>query len=300
MSATPQTNGAAQTAGPTITETFTRPLAALAQVGAGQLATIDPTTGYAALNDGTVGYRLPAGMGFPSKLSSVDGTAGQATAEFWTGTEIGLTQSTESNDGFTDASMMVPWWIADENTPGALPVFDGDDRSIGGFVQGMMPGSTTIPRLATGPVAGVIGLLCHMLKNFTAGAIAYAVDATAATDLASAANPFIVPRGAVRGKITSVTIVPSATLAATSGNDAIITLVKVDTTGTVALASSPVVATFTTTTALAAGVAASFTLSGTAANLLFRTTDKLGWYRTHNGSGAVIPASSITPNFQVI
>lgn len=273
-----------------------RPQPANSQIGRGQFATID-ANGYATLNGGA--YVLPAGLGFPSIVSDTDPTAGRSRVVLWQGTETGLTQSTVNQDGFTDADMCVPFWIADAQTPGKLPVVSGVDRAIGGLVFGMEPGSTTNPRLVTGSLAGLLGLLAHALANELGGGIAYAVDASASTDLGTAANPIILPRAKRRGKFTGFRIVPSASLSATSGNDATITFVKVDTTGAVALASSPVVATFTTTTALVAGVAAAFTL-GAASALKFRTTDVLGYYRTHAGTGAVIPQSAITPDFQVI
>lgn len=300
MTAVPLANSAAKFGGPITEPVILRPQPASSTIGRGQFATLDPATGYAALNDGTVGYRLPAGIGCDSVVSDSDGTAGRARADLFCGVETGLIQSTTTLDGFTDADVAVPFWIKDENTPGKLPVLSGVDRSIGGLVMGMEPGSSTVPRLLTGPLAGLLGLLSHQLANSTAGAIAYAVDAAAATDLASSAAPFIVPRAKQRGKLTGVRIIPSAALAATSGSDTTITLVKVDTTGGVAIGSSPVVATFTTTTALVAGQPALFTLSATAAYLLFRTTDVLGWYRTHASSGAVIPQSAIVPDFQVI
>lgn len=273
---------------------------ASSQIGRGQFATIDPATGYAALNGGTVGYRLSAGAGNASFLSASDATAGNSFAELWAGTMPGIVQSTVSLDGFTDTDVCVPWYIADENTPGKLAVLNGNDRSIGGLVMGMEHGSTTVPRLVTGPIAGLLGMLANLKDNYSAGHIAYAVDGSASTDLASSANPFVIPRAKARVQITSIEIIPSASLSATSGDNTTITIVKIDTTGTVALASSPTVGTFTTTTALVAGQPALFTLSGTAANLLLRSTDVLGYYRTHASSGAVIPQSAIRANAKVL
>lgn len=274
-----------------------RPQPASSQIGRMQMTTID-SSGRATLNGGA--YVMPGGAGYPQFVSESNATAGLSFVDLWQGEITGLVQSTTANDGFTDADIVVPFWIKDAQTPGRLPVSGGVDRAIGGFVLGMEPGSTTVPRLFTGPIAGLLGLTAHALASESAGTIAYAADAAAATDQASAANPFIVPRRPLRGKILSIEIIPSATLAATSGNDATITIVKVDTTGGVALASSPTVGTFTTTTALTGGRPTTFTLSGTPANLLFRTTDVLGYYRTHAGSGAVIPQSAIRANFQVI
>jgi hypothetical protein len=278
---------------------WSRPQRATLQIGRGQFATLD-SAGYAALNDGTVGYRYPAGIGNLQGLSPAGTNDGDAWAELWEGTEIGLPQSTVAGDSFTDADILSPFFIADANTPGKLAVLSGNDRSFGGIFLGMEHGSTTIPRLLVGPIAGLLAMLLHHKDNDNAGVISYAVDGSASTDIASSANPYMIPRPQFRCQITSITIVPSAALAATSGNDAIITVVKVDTTGGVALASSPTVGTFTTTTALVAGQPAKFTLSGTAANLLLRSTDILAYYRTHNGSGAVIPQSAIMANAKVL
>lgn len=270
-------------------------------IGQGQFTTIDPATGYVEVNDGTVGYRLAGGLGGPGvKISDASTHAGLSFASLFQGTEVGMLSSTGAGDAITAVNVGEPFFIGAAQTPGLLPVVSGVDRSFGGLIMAMEPNSTTVPRLLNGIVGSLLGRLSHLLGHSIAGSIAYAVDGSASTDLASAANPFLLPRAAVRGKVTSIEIIPSAALAATSGDNATITFVKVDTTGGVALASSPVIGTFTTTTALVAGQPASFTLSGTATNLLFRTTDVIGWYRTHAASGAVIPASAIRANFQVI
>ncbi|HSM93374.1 MAG TPA: hypothetical protein VLT47_10860 [Anaeromyxobacteraceae bacterium] len=263
------------------------------QIGRGQFATLN-SSGQATLNGGA--YVWPAGIGYPSQVSSSDG----APVALFQGLACDMVQSTGVGEGFTDGDVCVPFWIKDALTPCKLPVSGGVDLAIGGLVLGMRPGSTTQPRLMSGEIAGLLGLAAHSLLSESAGVIAYAADASATTDLASSSNPFMVPRRPLRGKILSIEIIPSAALAATSGNDTTITIVKVDTTGGVALASSPTVATFTTTTALVAGQPAKFTLSGTAANLKLRTTDVLAYYRTHAGSGAVIPQSAIRANLQVI
>lgn len=270
-------------------------------IGQGQFTTIDPATGYAEVNDGTVGFRLAGGLGGPGvKISDANTHAGLAYAELFQGTEVGMLSSTGANDAITAVNVGQPFFIGAAQTPGLLPVVSGVDRSFGGLIMAMEPGSTTVPRLLNGIVGSLLGRLSHLLAGNSAGNLAYAADATATTDLASAANPFMIPRSPIRGKISAIQIIPSASLGATSGNDATITIVKVDTTGTVPLASSPVVGTFTTTTALVAGQPASFTLSGTAANLQMRTTDVLAYYRTHAASGAVIPQSAIRAVMQVI
>ncbi len=293
-------NPAAKTAGPIAEPVLIFRQPATSQIGRGQFATIDPSTGYAALNDGTVGFRYPAGLGYDAVLSDSDGTAGHGRAALFAGAEEGIVQSTTSLDGFTDADWCVPFYIVDENTPGKLAVLAGADRSHGGLVMGMQPGSTTIPRLLTGPLAGLLAMLANLKDNYSAGSIAYAVDGSASTDLGSSSNPLMIPRSKARVQITSIEIIPSAALSATSGDNTTITIVKVDTTGGVAIGSSPTVGTFVTTTALVAGQPALFTLSGTAANLLLRSTDVLAYYRTHASSGAVIPQSAIRANAKVL
>lgn len=260
--------------------------------GRGQFMTLD-SLGRATLNGGA--YVLGAGVAYPAFNTATDGSP----ADIWTGTVTNMVQSTAAGASFTDADMMAPVWFVDAQTPSKIPIVGGVDLPIGGFAMGMAPGSTTQPRMVVGPLAAVIGLGIHAIANETAGSLVYAVDGSASTDLASSANPFILPRKPYRGVLTGMGIVPSAALAATSGSDAIITFVKVDSTGVVPLASSPTVATFTTTTTLVAGVRASFVL-GTLAARKFRTTDLLGYYRTHNSAGAVIPQSAIVSNFQVI
>ncbi len=270
---------------------------ASSQVGRGQFTSID-SSGYAKLADGTVGFLLPGGIGYPSFVSTSNPTAGLSAVDLYCGIVEGLVQSTINGDGFTDADVCVPFWIADENTPGRLPIDgSGHDRSIGGIVLGMQQGSTTQPRLMSGPVAGLLGLLAHSLAKADLGHIAYAVDGSASTDIASSGNPFIIPRTPVRAKITSIEIVPSADLSATAGNDATITVVKVDTLGVAADVS---VGTFTTTTALTRRKKTAFTLTATAADLLLKTTDVLAYYRTHASAGAVIPQSAIRVIGQVI
>lgn len=287
----PEGNGTAIPPGATV------PLQASAQIGYGQIATFD-ASGNAALNDGTVGYVIAAGVGYSAKLSDTNTTAGVAKNAQWWGFG-GMPNATTGGDGVVAADIGgVPLFGADAQTVGKLAVSGGNDRSFFGLGFGL--NADGLVRCFGGPIGQLLARLLHAANAESAGNLAYAVDGSASTDIASSANPYMIPRAARRGKILSIEIIPSASLSATSGNDAILTIVKVDTTGGVALASSPTVGTFTTTTALVAGQPTKFTLSGTAANLLLRTTDILAFYRTHNGTGAVIPQSAIRANFQVV
>jgi hypothetical protein len=298
---TPKVNAAARFVGDPggpIDLVSSRPQRASGTAGRGQFMTLD-SGGYAVLG-GQSGYVYPGGIVNAQFVTASGVNDGDAWAELWQGTELGLIQSTLANDSFTDSDIISPFYIADENTPGKLPVSAGNDRAFGGLFLGMEHGSTTVPRLLVGPIAGLLAMLLHMKDN-DAISLNYAVDGSASTDIASAANPYLIPRPLRRFQITGGVIIPSTALAATSGSDALLTFVKVDTTGGVALGSSPTVASFTTNgTALVAGQPTALTMSGTAANLLLRTTDIIGYYRTHASSGAVIPQSAIILKGKVI
>ncbi len=265
--------------------------------GLGQTVYFDGN-GNVAGNDGTVPLLVSGGTAYPEKQAPISTVAGAGLANVHQGFGGGVPASAAAGDSFLASDRGVVAWEAGNGTPGKLPVLSGNDRSIFGIVLGLRPDGT--PRTWTGIIASIVARALHLAQNESAGNISYAVDASATTDLYSASVPAILPRASRRGVIKGIQIIPTAALAATSGSNATITIVKVDTTGAVALASSPTVATFTTTTALVAGIPAQFTLSATPANLILRTTDRLGWYRTHASSGAVIPLSAIESLFQVI
>ncbi len=275
------------------------PLGASAQAGKMQFLLIDPTTGNAVLADDLTPHLIAGGYVFPDELTATSATAGKAEARVSQRWCVHAAPSTISNDGFTAADVGVPWWIADGNTPGKLSNSAGKDRSLGGLTFGLDSPTDNV-RLWPGPVAQAVARGVLMANGASAGAVAYPVDASASTDIGSTSastNALMIPRAKTHGVITSIEIVPSAALSATSGNDRTITVWKVDTLGVAAAVS---VGTFTTTTALVAHVAAAFTLTATTADLNLLETDMLCYSTVHASAGAVIPQSAIRANMKVI
>lgn len=278
-----------------ILATLQVPQPATSQIGQGQLATIDPSTGYVALNDGATPNQIGAGVGHLAKLTSSDAAAGNSIALLWQGQIREVPQSTTASDYFGAADAGKTWWIKDENTIGKLSNYSGSNRSMGGVFLGLF---NKAPEILGGIVGWLLGRASHMADNESAGSIAYAVDASATTDQGSATDPLLIPRKKTHGRITSIEIIPSADLAASGGtNYAVITVYKIDTlTNTVSAA----IGTFTTATqALAKRVPTQFTLTGTSALLDMLETDVLGFARLHGSSGAVIPQSIIRANMKV-
>lgn len=275
------------------------PLAASAQVGKLQFVTVDPDTGNASLPDDATPNQISGGFGFPSEVSDVSTTAAQAvvrTTQRWV---AHAAPSTVSNDGFTAADVAKPFYIADGNTPGKLSHNGTKNRSLGGLVIGLKEVGQTAVRLWAGPIAWLLARCALLADNSDAGVVAYPADATAATDIGStsvATSSLVIPRDPTHGRITSIKIIPSATLAATSGNDRTITVWKIDTLG---VATPVSVGTFVTTAGLTAQVASSFTLTATSADLNLLETDMLTYSTVHASAGAVIPQSAIVVNMKV-
>lgn len=274
-----------------------RKLVASAQAGRGQFVTVSPATGLAALNDGTVPGQVSAGTADVSNLSDTDTGSGTAMVRLSQRWIKGLPASTVSLDGFADTDYAVPFWIANENTPGKLSNSAGSNRSMGGLVFGLADDGN--PILWDGPVAWLLARGAHVADNESAGNVGYPVDASATTDVGSttvATAALIMPRSKRHGVITSIEIIPSAALAATSGNDRTITIWKLDSLGVAAAVS---VGTFKTTTALVAQTVAPFTLSAVAGALNLLETDILAYSTVHASAGAVIPQSAIRANMKV-
>jgi hypothetical protein len=287
------------------------PLQANAQIGQGQLATFD-ASGNAALNDGTVAALIAAGVG-ADKLSDTNTTAALAKARMHEGMGV-IPFSTAASDGFAAADIGgVPAFIADENTIGKLSNVSGNDRSFAGVCFGLVDtdNTGTLARFWGGRDGQLVARALHSLINDATGLYSYAQDASASTDLGSASGGppgtalttigFVLARPKRRSLITSVEIIPSSALSASGAtNYRYIQLWKVDGTGGVALGSSPLVATFTTSTqALVAGQPTAFTL-GAAAALLLRETDFLAGISVHASAGATVPQSFIRANAKVI
>jgi hypothetical protein len=145
--------------------------------------------------------------------------------------------------------MMVPVFDAGNGVPGKLSNSGGIDRPFLGVAFGLAPDGT--PHVWAGPEASAMARTLHGLLSEGAGLWSYAADATAATTQGTLTGGtalltigFVIPRRKVRELVTGVEIIPSAALALALTNYRVIQLWKLDTTGTVALAASPLVATF--------------------------------------------------------
>lgn len=280
-------------------------LAANAQAGRGQAVYFDATgaTANVALNDGTVPGQVCAGVG-ADELSAVSTVAAGASLRTYSGQGTGMAGSTVASDGPTATDVLVPLFDAGNGTPGKLSNTSGNDRSFLGVGLGL--NDLGYPIFWAGRIAGAFARMLHAIINETAGNVGYAADATATTDLGSGTGTalttigFVIPRAKRRSIIGSIEIIPSAALAAAGTNFRIVQIWKVDTTGGIALASSPLVATFTTVTqALVAGQPTQFSL-GAASALLLRETDILVGTSLHTSGGATIPQSAIRANCKVI
>jgi len=294
VTATAQNNGSFVLVGTNqaLPATIARPLPASSVVGRGQFTTVSASTGYAALNDGTVPNQLAGGIGYPNELSDVSSVAGAAAVQLWEGWGYGLPASTESNDGFANSDFGVPFYIANENTPGALSNFSGSNRSLGGLVFGLAPDGT--PYFWTGAVAALVAKGVAAASAVTAGSHNYAVDAGAGTDLTEVI--FNGPPAKLHGRITGVDYIPNATLGVDGSNYKTLTVTKYDANG----ANGVVVGTLST----AAGFATkwktyAFTLSATSANLDKLEGDVFTIQNAHTGSGSVTPAGQIRVTMKV-
>ncbi len=257
-----------------------RPLAANAQAGFGQFVTVDPATGLAALNDGATPGQIGAGIAHPSKMSDVSSVAGSAYIRLSQRWVEGLPASEEAGDGFTDADFGRTFFIADENTPGKLSNFGGDNRSIGGVVFGIGPDGN--PVLWVGPVAWLLGRAAHSLDAFVGGSFEVADGAANATIAERA-----IVRQPVHGVVTAIEFIGAA-VTADDTNNATITISKRDGAG----GAPVVVGTYSTDPddegAITAFTPAAFTLSGVAGALNLLETDILTVTVAKGGSGQTL------------
>lgn len=242
-----------------------RKLAANAQVGRGQFATVSLSTGFAALNDGTVPGQASAGSGDPSVLSDTDATAGNAQVRLSQRWIKGVPASTISQDGFADTDFGVPFWIKDENTPGKLSNSGGSNRSLGGVVFGL--GDDSNPILWDGPVAWLLARAALMADN-KIGAWHQIADAAAGT----ATTEIAVTREKMHGVVTGITFTGDAVVADNTDFDTI-TISKRDGAGGAAV----VLGTYDTRAAnqgaVTQHVPAAFSLSAVAGALNVLETD---------------------------
>lgn len=289
MSATPQLNGAWTPISDhnAIPGYVARPLAASAQVGKGQLVTVDPTTGYASLNDGTVPNQVAAGVGDYAELSDTSSTAGAAAARLTDRWFYGLASSTVVGDSFADSDWAVPFYIANENTLGKLSNYNGSNRSLGGVVFGLAVDST--PVAWCGPIASILGRSLLNL-NATNAANYDIADAAANATIAERA----IERQKVHGVVTAVEYVGAA-IAADATDYVTVTVSKRDGAGGAAV----VIATYDSRAAnqgaATAFVPKSFSLSAVAGALNLLETDIITITTAKGGAG-----KTITGNVRVV
>jgi hypothetical protein len=279
--------------------TLERPLAASEQIGKGQLATINPDTGYARLNDGSVPNQIGAGVGVISETSNTSATAGGAKAWFGQQAFKRIAQSTTSLDYFTDADFWQPCYIASENTIGKLS-YTGTrgttlvNRSLCGMFMGIDP-TTGLANVWVGPIAWEVArsaarnaqvLTASLFKGIDAGAAADTVAVQGGATLTEA----IVPRGKQHGKISAIDfVVEGTTLALDATHYGILNIYKRDGAG----GAGVLIATADGRTAFTQFTAHAFTLVTTAGYVDLIDGDVLTLTRTHAGNGSIIPAGYV-------
>jgi hypothetical protein len=281
MSATPAVNAAARLLGENtgVPASLHRPLAASAQVGRGQFVTVDLSTGFASLNDGTKPNLVAVGLGDPSTLSDTSTVDGQALVRLSQRWIAGLPASTGAGDSFADTDLCKPFWIADENTPGKKSNLSGNNRSLGGIFFGL--GEDGNPILGVGPLTWLLARATLLTDAKIGGS--HNLSLNAGTDVAELA----IMREKLHGVVTAVEYVGAAI--ANDANDTVqITVKKRDGAGGAAVT----VATYDSTTgqdgAATAFVPKAFTLSAVAGALNLLETDILTITVGHAGNGKAV------------
>jgi hypothetical protein len=259
---------------------LSRPLAASEQVGRGQFVTVDLSTGYAALNDGTVPGQASAGVGDPSTLSDTSSVAGSARIRLSQRHMKSIPASAEAGDGFADTDFGKAFYIADENTPGKLSNFGANDRSLGGLVFGL--DTDGYPILWTGPVAWLLARAVQAL-DATVGAQLYIENALASDTTTERA----IHREPVHGLVTGIEFIGAA-VTGDGTNFATMTISKRDGAGGAAV----VLGTYSTDTGAESTISvfepAVFTLSVVAGALNLLETDIVTATVTKDGTGQVL------------
>jgi hypothetical protein len=270
---------------------FARFLGASAQVGKGQFVSVSPSTGYASLADGTVPNQISGGIGDYAELSDTSSVAGAAAARLTDRMVSGLPASAISNDGFTDADFGVPFYFANENTPGKLSNSGGSNRSLGGLAFGLElnNGGASTPILWTGPVAHLLARATLVTNALIGGWSSHPVDAMASTTTADKT----MFRAQVHGVITGVRIGTLGTLAADNTDYVTINVYKADGAGGARVLVASYDSRAANQGALAAGVPKAFALSAVAGAINLLETDILTYEVLKAGAGKIVPVSTI-------
>lgn len=268
-----------------------RPLVASAQVGKGQFATVSPTTGLASLNDGTVAGQLAAGMGDVVELTDLSAVSGASYARLSQRFFFGVPASTLSNDGFTDADWCVPFYIANENTPGKLSSYAGVSRTLGGLVFGLAQGGNgaITPLLWGGPIAQLIARSLLVTQAKVGAWAHHAVDATAATTTAEKT----MAREPVHGVVTGIDFESLGTIAADPTDYVTINVYKADGAGGTHVLVGSYDSRAAAQGALAAGVPKAFLLSVVAGALNVLETDIFSYEVLKAASGKIVPVGTL-------
>ena len=254
------------------------PLAASEVIGRGQFATLSRSTGYAALNDGTVPNQIPAGVGYPAVESGTSTVAGSAKTPFWFGYSAGLADSAIVNDGFTIADVGVPFWIADENTPGKLSNYSGSNRSLGGLVVGWDADTSTVTFVSV-PVAWQLARIALMADAAIFASVPI-VDAAASTTITER----VIPTEKLHGQLSAVQFAGAA-IAANDTDYVTLTLSKRDGAGGGAVVLATYDSRAANNGAVTAFVPKAFTLSAVAGALDILETDVVTLKEEKGGSG---------------
>jgi hypothetical protein len=304
MTATVQVNGDVATYGDAhdlLPTSILRPLAASEQIGKGQLVTINPSTGYARLNDGSVPNQIGGGVGVFSEKSNTSATAGLAQAALGQQAFKHFPMSTTANDSFTDADFWTPFYIADENTIGKLS-YTGTrattlvNRSLGGMFLGLDP-VTGLANVWVGPIAYEVARAAVAQTGHSTGGVFKGIDTAAATDtfpglIGATASEIVIPRDRQHGTVQAIYFTTEGTTLAASGatDYGQLNVSKRDGAG----GTATVIATMTTkTVACTQFTSRAFTLDSTAGYCDLLDTDILTLTRTHGGTGAIIPAGYV-------
>lgn len=293
MSATPQINAFVKIVGneSAIQTGLQVKQPANSAIGENQLVTIDPTTGYGALNDGTVPNQIGAGIGYPGKVTHTDAIAGNSVALLWQGQFRECPASTLSGDGIAATDVGKTWWIANENTPGKLSNSAGSNRSMGGLILGLF---NNLPHLLGGVVGWTLGRAAHVLDNSSIR-FRTAADGSAGATTAETGTT----REPWHFQITGASVNFDASVTGSDTTYATITVTARDLNG----ANQRTIATGATgaTSATAnwmGGTSTAFksqamTLTATAASLNLLETDIITYAITKASTGTQLPAATV-------
>ena len=205
----------------------------------------------------------------------------------------GFPNSTLPNDSITASDYAVPFFCADNQTIGKLSSVGGVNRSLGGLAFGIDPDNNT-PIIWPGPIAWLVAR-----ATIAANAAGGARHSVPLDGSASATTPEVaMTRDELHGLVTTVTITPNASLTANDTNSATITISKRDGAG-----GAPVtMATLTTNTASGnwnAFQPKAFVLSTVPGALNLLETDVVTVSIAKNGTGVVVPASTVRVRMKV-